>query len=212
MKPFPRIARPHNGHFLALEDLFLLMEQVNTKSQAPGRINDGNVNHTPTRKTGVSLTLDLRHTFLYLTPPPMRELIGHAAGICHGTGGRHFARSARPLESHMDGICAHALHPVTSGKVEGANNMIKTLRRKHHGLPDDEYLFLKIMDASRKKQRWQPPLHTPQRTKIRQEPQLLSSTSSKAPITLSGICDWKKSRSLRCSRSSVRSPGIAATP
>ena len=42
--------------------------------------------------------------------------------------------------------------------------------------------------------------------------QPLSSTSSKAPITLSGICDWKKSRSLRCSRSSVRSPGIAATP
>ena len=54
--------------FLALEDLFLLMEQVNTKSQAPGRINDENVNHTPTRKTGVSHTLDLRHTFLYLTP------------------------------------------------------------------------------------------------------------------------------------------------
>ena len=69
VKPFPRIARPHNGHFLALEDLFLLMEQVNTKSQAPGRINDRNVNHTPTRKTGVSLTLDLRHTFLYLPPP-----------------------------------------------------------------------------------------------------------------------------------------------
>ena len=67
VNPFLRIARPHNGHFLALEDLFLLMEQVNTKSQAPGRINDGNVNHTPTRKTGVSPTLDLRHTFLYLT-------------------------------------------------------------------------------------------------------------------------------------------------
>ena len=52
----------------------------------------------------------------------MRELIGHAAGICHGTGGRHFAWFARLLESRMDGICAHALHPVTSGKVEGANN------------------------------------------------------------------------------------------
>lgn len=84
----------------------------------------------------------------------MRELIEHAAGICHGTGDRHFAWSARLFESHMDGICAHALHPVTSGKAEGTNNMIKTLRRKHHGLPDDEYLFLKIMDASRKKQRW----------------------------------------------------------
>ena len=103
----------------------------------------------------------------------MRELIGHAAGICHGTGGRHFARSARLLESHMDGICAHALHPVTSGKAEGTNNMIKTLRRKHHGLPDDEYLFLRIMDASRKKQRWQPPPH-PSTHKIRQEPEYLS--------------------------------------
>lgn len=87
-------------------------------------------------------------------PRQMRELIEHAAGICHGTGDRHFAWSARLFESHMDGICAHALHPVTSGKAEGTNNMIKTLRRKHHGLPDDEYLFLKIMDASRKKQRW----------------------------------------------------------
>lgn len=67
VKPFLRIARPHNGHLLALEGLFLLMEQINTRSQAPGRINDGNVNHTPTRKTGVSHTLDLRHTFLYLT-------------------------------------------------------------------------------------------------------------------------------------------------
>ena len=84
----------------------------------------------------------------------MRELIEHAAGIRHGTGDRHFAWFARLLESHMDGIRAHALHPVTSGKVEGTNNMIKTLRRKHYGLPDDEYLFLKIMDASRKKQRW----------------------------------------------------------
>lgn len=33
---------------------------------------DENVNHTPTRKTGVSPTLDLRHTFLYLTPFPRR--------------------------------------------------------------------------------------------------------------------------------------------
>lgn len=92
-------------------------------------------------------------------PRRTREPVEHAAGICHGTGDRHFAWFARLLESHMDGIRAHALHPVTSGKVEGTNNMIKTLRRKHYGLPDDEYLFLKIMDASRKKQRWQPPPH-----------------------------------------------------
>jgi len=28
--------------------------------------------------------------------------------------------------------------------------MIKTLRRRHYGIPDDDYLFLKIMDESRR--------------------------------------------------------------
>lgn len=69
--------------FLALEDLFLLMEQVNTKSQAPGRINDENVNHTPTRKTGVSPTLDLRHTFLYLTLKQCRNISIKKVGRAH---------------------------------------------------------------------------------------------------------------------------------
>ena len=32
--------------------------------------------------------------------------------------------------------------------------MIKTLRRTSYGLPDDEYFFLKIMDASRKDIHW----------------------------------------------------------
>jgi transposase len=29
----------------------------------------------------------------------------------------------------MDGIVAHARHRITSGRVEGTNQMIKTLRR-----------------------------------------------------------------------------------
>lgn len=82
--PFLRIGLPHTGHLLAFEDLGLLMEQANPKSQAPRRINTQNVNHTTTRKTPVSLTPDLRPTFLYLTlysrmpslispPPPHRS-------------------------------------------------------------------------------------------------------------------------------------------
>ena len=33
---------------------------------------------------------------------------------------------------------------------EGINNKIKTLRRQGYGYPDDEYFFLKIIDASRR--------------------------------------------------------------
>ena len=46
--------------------------------------------------------------------------------MCRGTKDRHFARL---VESHMDGIVAHACHHISSGKVEGTNQMIKTLRR-----------------------------------------------------------------------------------
>jgi len=49
----------------------------------------------------------------------------------------------------MDGIVAHAHHHISSGRVEGTNWMIKTLRRAGYGYPDD-YFFLKIFDASRR--------------------------------------------------------------
>lgn len=37
--------------------------------------------------------------------------------------------------------------------IEGINNKIKTLRQGY-GYPDDEYFFLKIIDASRKEYVW----------------------------------------------------------
>lgn len=50
----------------------------------------------------------------------------------------------------MDGIINHAVFHISSGKVEGTNNMIKTLRRKGYGYNDDDYFFLKTIDSSRK--------------------------------------------------------------
>ena len=34
--------------------------------------------------------------------------------------------------------------------MEGINNKIKVLRRQAYGLPDDDYFFLRLFDASRK--------------------------------------------------------------
>ena len=56
---------------------------------------------------------------------------------------------ARMAEKIIDeGIIAHATFQITSGKVEGINQKIKTLRRHGYGYPDDEYFFLKLFDAS----------------------------------------------------------------
>ena len=76
----------------------------------------------------------------------MEEIVA----VCHGTGNSHFEWFARLIESHMEGIVAHARYQISSGKVEGTNNMIKTLRRSGYGYPDDEYFFLKIFDSSRR--------------------------------------------------------------
>ena len=80
----------------------------------------------------------------------MRRKMQEIADVCGSTGNRRFEWFARLVEGHMDGIVAHARHPESSGKVEGTNNMIKTLRRKGYGYPDDEYFFLKIYDGSRR--------------------------------------------------------------
>ena len=37
---------------------------------------------------------------------------------------------------------------LITNHYEGIINKIKTLRRQHYGIPDDEYFFLKIIDVS----------------------------------------------------------------
>ncbi len=71
--------------------------------------------------------------------------------ICKETGNKNFNKFAKLLERHIDGIITYADYGISSGKIEGINNRIKTLRRQHYGLPDDTYFFLKLFDMSRTK-------------------------------------------------------------
>lgn len=70
--------------------------------------------------------------------------------LCKATGNKHFLWFKRLLSNHFEGIIAHATYNISAGRTEGTNNKIKTLRRQGYGYPDDEYFFLKIMDASRR--------------------------------------------------------------
>ena len=68
---------------------------------------------------------------------------------CYETKNKHFEWFGHLLYTHHDGIITYAKYKISSGKIEGINNKIKTIRRQAYGYPDDEYFFLKIMDASR---------------------------------------------------------------
>ena len=80
----------------------------------------------------------------------MKRRINSIIDLCEDTGNKHFLWFAKLLRDHYDGIINHAVFHISTGKVEGTNQMIKTLRRKSYGIPDDEYFFLKIMDSSRR--------------------------------------------------------------
>ncbi|MBR6684504.1 MAG: transposase, partial [Firmicutes bacterium] len=79
----------------------------------------------------------------------MGTAIAEIVYYCFETKNSHFEWFGRLLWKHHEGIVAYAKHKITSGKIEGINRKIKTLRWKGYGYPDDEYFFLKIMDASR---------------------------------------------------------------
>ena len=83
--------------------------------------------------------------------PKMAEAIIDIIDICEATGNKHLLWFGKLLDTHFEGIIAHATYKISSGKIEGINQKIKTLRRHGYGYPDDEYFFLKIMDMSRKK-------------------------------------------------------------
>ena len=81
----------------------------------------------------------------------MADAISDIMDLCQATGNKHLLWCRKMLDTHFSGIIAHATYKISSGKIEGINQKIKTLRRHGYGYPDDEYFFLKIMDMSRKK-------------------------------------------------------------
>ena len=80
----------------------------------------------------------------------MREKIKEIISTCRSTQNSYFCNFAKLLENHLDGITSHAVYHISTGRLEGINNLIKTVRRTGYGYPDDEYFFLKLFDRSRR--------------------------------------------------------------
>ena len=50
----------------------------------------------------------------------------------------------KPLKSHAVGICNYAAYPITGAAIEAGNVGIGLIRKRARGMPDTEYLKLKI--------------------------------------------------------------------
>jgi len=91
----------------------------------------------------------LREAYRQMNEPDMAEMMIEIIDLCYASGNNHLEWFGHLIENHFEGIIAHATYRISSGKIEGMNNKIKTLRRQGYGYPDDEYFFLKIFDISR---------------------------------------------------------------
>lgn len=80
----------------------------------------------------------------------MANSISEIMSLCRETKNPNFLRFEKLLDRHFEGIIAHATYNISTSKLEGINNKIKTIRRQGYGYPDDDYFFLKLFDASRK--------------------------------------------------------------
>ena len=57
-------------------------------------------------------------------------------------------RFAELKEKRIDGLIAHASHPISTGKLEGFNNRIKVAKRIAYGYMDEDYFFSLIQFIS----------------------------------------------------------------
>lgn len=78
----------------------------------------------------------------------MGTAIAEIVYYCFAANNTHLEWFGNLLMRHHAGIAAYATYKISTGKMEGINNKIKTLRRQGYGYPDDEYFFLKLMDMS----------------------------------------------------------------
>lgn len=67
------------------------------------------------------------------------------------TGIGQMLKMAKTLSTHAAGILAYADHPITSGKLEGINNKIKTLTKRSYGFHDQNFFILRLLSLHHSK-------------------------------------------------------------
>ena len=68
-----------------------------------------------------------------------------------GTAISQLAKMAKTLLTHASGILNYATHRITSARMEGINNKIKTLTKKSYGFKDEEFFLLRLLSLHHSK-------------------------------------------------------------
>lgn len=81
----------------------------------------------------------------------MRRFLRDWCDKAIGTAIPALAKMAKTLLTHASGILSYATHRITSGRLEGINNKIKTLTKRSYGFKDEEFFLLRLLSLHHSK-------------------------------------------------------------
>ena len=95
--------------------------------------------------TSYYLKEELRSVWNQPGKEPAETMLLNWIQKARGSGVKPMMKLANTIEQHLDGILAYYDYKISSGKIEGINNKIKTIKRQAYGFRDDEYFKLRIL-------------------------------------------------------------------
>ena len=95
--------------------------------------------------TAYYLKEDLRQIWDQPDRPTAERLLTDWIGRADASGIQMLKKLAKTLAGHRSGILAYYDYPISTGRLEGVNNKIKTMKRQAYGFRDQEFLKLKIL-------------------------------------------------------------------
>jgi transposase len=100
---------------------------------------------------GWYLKEELRELWSQPSRPQMAAFLKDWCAKATQTAIGQLIKMAKTLQTHASGILAYAQHPITSGRLEGINNKIKTLTKRSYGFHDENFFILKLLSLHHSK-------------------------------------------------------------
>jgi transposase len=94
---------------------------------------------------------ELRELWHQTSHEQMKAFLKNWCDKASQTGIGQMHKMAKTLRTHISGILAYADHPITSAKLEGINNKIKTLTKRSYGFHDQNFFILKLLSLHHSK-------------------------------------------------------------
>lgn len=106
--------------------------------------------HNENIGTAVALLEQLKFILKLKDEATMSTMLKEFIEIAKETKIPQIVEFGKTMERRFDGIISLARHRISNARVEGINNLVKTIKRRAYGYRDLEYFFLKIWEASRR--------------------------------------------------------------